>query len=49
VKRILDPKFKYVPAAATDIRRTFQRIRAEQRKSAEETQAKVQPLKRKSA
>lgn len=27
---LLDPRFKYVPAAATDIRATFARIRAEQ-------------------
>ena len=46
MKRILDKSFRYVPAAATDIRKTFQRIRAEQRKNAEEAQAKVQPLKK---
>ena len=49
MKRILDKSFKYVPAVETDLKKTFARIRAEQRKSAEETQAKVQPLKRKSA
>lgn len=27
---LMDPRFKYVPAAATDIRATFARIRAEQ-------------------
>ena len=27
---ILDPKFKYVPAAQTDIAQTFKRIRREQ-------------------
>jgi hypothetical protein len=27
---LLDPRFVYVPAAATDIRATFARIRAEQ-------------------
>jgi hypothetical protein len=26
---ILDPKFRYVPAAATDIRKTFARVRRE--------------------
>lgn len=26
---ILDPKFKYVPAASTDIRKTFARLRRE--------------------
>jgi len=28
-KSILDPTFKYVPAAETDIRKTFARIRRE--------------------
>lgn len=32
---ILDPRFKYVPAAATDIRKTFARVRREQRLQAE--------------
>lgn len=27
---LLDPRFVYVPAAATDVRATFARIRAEQ-------------------
>lgn len=27
---LMDPRFVYVPAAATDIRKTFERIRAEQ-------------------
>lgn len=35
MKSILDPKFKYVPAAGTDIRATFRRIRREQREAAE--------------
>lgn len=26
-KHILDPQFKYTPAAATDIRKTFDRVR----------------------
>jgi hypothetical protein len=33
---ILDPKFKYTPSAATDIRKTFARVRkemAEQKKA----------------
>ena len=46
MKRILDPKFKYVPAVETDLKKTFARIRAEQRKNAEEAQAKVSPLKK---
>lgn len=30
-KSILDPEFKYRNAASTDVRRTFERIRKEQR------------------
>lgn len=26
---LLDPRFKYVPAASTDIRKTFERVRRE--------------------
>lgn len=37
--RILDPKFKYVPAAATDVSKTFARIRRELKE--EEERAKV--------
>jgi hypothetical protein len=33
---ILSPDFKYVPAVATDVARTFARIRREQRQRAEE-------------
>jgi tRNA(Ile)-lysidine synthase TilS/MesJ len=29
VKRILDPEFRYEPSYATDVRRTFERIRRE--------------------
>jgi hypothetical protein len=29
MKSILDPSFQYVPSAATDIRRTFERVRRE--------------------
>jgi len=32
--RLLDPKFRYVPAAATDIRKTFARIRRQQAQAA---------------
>lgn len=39
---ILDPKFKYTPAAATDIRKTFARVRREQeRKKAEQQQVQM--------
>lgn len=37
MKNILDPSFKYTNAASTDISKTFERVRAEMRKS---TQAK---------
>ena len=32
-KSILDPEFKYVPSQKTDIRKTFARIKAEQKKA----------------
>lgn len=38
---ILDPKFRYVPAAKTDIAKTFARIRKQQA----EAQKNVQPIK----
>lgn len=40
-------EFKYVPAAATDIRKTFARIRREM--AAKQTEAKVVPLKKERA
>lgn len=30
MKRLLDPSFRYTPSHATDVRKTFARIRAEQ-------------------
>lgn len=43
---ILDPKFRYVPAAATDIRKTFARVRREQaaERAAQAQQAKPKPV-----
>lgn len=44
---ILDQKFKYVPAASTDLKKTFARVRREQaaQKKAEEQAAKsVTPI-----
>lgn len=43
MKSILDPSFKYVPAAATDIRKTFARVRREQQKARRESEACVVP------
>lgn len=34
MKSCLDPKFRYTPASATDIRKTFARIRREQKEQA---------------
>lgn len=45
VKSILDRSFRYVPAAQTDIRRTFERIKREQRANAAEAKTKVKPIK----
>lgn len=49
---ILDKRFKYVPAAKTDIRKTFKRVRAEleaerqRRVNAQaEAELRVRPLK----
>lgn len=36
---ILDPKFKYVPAAKTDIAKTFERVRREMKKAEEDRRA----------
>ncbi len=47
MKSILDPTFRYVPAAATDLRKTFARVRREQREAlAREAQsrANVKPI-----
>ncbi len=35
-KSLLDPNFRYTPAAATDIRKTFARVRREMRKAQEQ-------------
>lgn len=48
-KCITDPEFKYVPAAETDLRKTFARARRELKKQQEieaEAAKKVLPLKR---
>jgi hypothetical protein len=34
MKSILDPTFVYIPAAATDLRKTFARVRREMKKAA---------------
>ena len=50
MSRILDKAFRYVPAAATDIRKTFARVRKQIAEQKAATEAKVQPIiKRKSA
>ena len=36
MKSILDPTFRYVPSASTDLRKTFDRIRRDRRTSAAE-------------
>jgi len=40
-KRILDSSFVYVPAVATDIKKTFARIRREQRTKAKAAEARL--------
>jgi len=44
MRSILDPSFKYVPAAKTDVAATFARIRREQKAQAEETRKVVTPI-----
>jgi hypothetical protein len=38
-KRITDPDFRYTPAASTDLRKTFARVRREQRREQERVAA----------
>lgn len=38
MKKITDPKFKYTPAAETDIRKTFARVRREQQQKVKTNQ-----------
>jgi hypothetical protein len=50
MKSILHPDFKYVPAAETDLRRTFARVRKElAADKANRERAVVQPITRKAA
>lgn len=49
MKSILDRSFQYTPAAKTDIRKTFRRVRAEQQRNATEREVKVAPIQRKVA
>lgn len=47
MKSILDPKFRYVNAASTDLRKTFARIRKEMRLPDPQPKAVVLPIVRK--
>jgi len=51
MKSILDPEFRYTPSVETDLRKTFARVRREQRRKQDayahaeaEARAKVLPL-----
>lgn len=44
--RLLDPRFKYVPARDTNIAKTFARIRREQAKAEAEKKAVVTPIRK---
>lgn len=48
-KSILSKEFRYTPAAKTDIKKTFARIRKEMREEREQAEQKVTQLKRKVA
>jgi len=41
MKSILDPSFRYTKSVETDLRKTFARIRREQRKQQQEVEATV--------
>ena len=45
MKSILDPSFRYTQSVETDLRKTFARIRREQRKQAAPA-TNVQPIRR---
>jgi hypothetical protein len=45
MKSILDPSFRYVPSHATDVRKTFERIRRE-REAAQSASRTVVPMNR---
>ena len=44
--RLYEPGWKYVPAAATDISKTFARIKRQQREQPSKAAATVTPIKR---
>ncbi len=47
MKSILDPEFRYIPSVETDLRKTFARIRREQRRREEaEAQAREEARKK---
>jgi len=43
MKSILDPTFRYTSSTNTDLRKTFARIRRENRKLAQATRTKLEP------
>lgn len=45
MSRILSKEFRYVPAAKTDIRKLFARVRKDMAEKQQAEKAKVQPLK----
>lgn len=53
MKSILDPTFRYTPSVETDVRKTFARVRREQRANAARTEPASAPnvlsLQRRSA
>ena len=45
MKSILDPTFRYTQSVETDLRKTFARIRRQQRKQQAASMTNVQPLR----
>lgn len=44
MKSILDPSFRYVPAAKTDVAKTFRRVRRELAEQAAAAASNVKPI-----
>lgn len=44
MRHIYSKEFRYVPSAATDIRKTFARVKREQAEIAKEVATKVKPI-----
>ena len=46
MKTILDPSFRYTPSHATDVRKTFERARREQRGVPDDAFPSLEPMRK---